>query len=357
MTLWLAALVAASGCLEGREYPCATDLECRVDGLQGTCHTTGFCAYPDGRCPSDLRYGPAAGDGLAFECVPSAGGGNESNAFVEDSSGAATSAAADGTTAASATSAESGGCGACAAPPNDCFEAAGTCEQDGCVYEPEIAGTSCVLADPCVLAAVCDGAGNCLVTRGMTCDNPPGPCDSSRGVCGNDGSCDYEKLPPDSPCDDGDGCTTGETCDGAGVCGGGDPCVSDDPCESASCVAGECQFAPLGDGEPCGNDSADRCCDGTCVDISSDETNCGGCGASCDADDTCESVALTASCEFAPAATTGRCSCDAANADCPLGQVCRSVAPFTNRCTPNDATNCVNAFQDVNLCPNYCFYP
>ena len=77
----------------------------------------------------------------------------------------------------------------------------------------------------------------------------------------------------------------------------------------------------------------------------------------CDADDICESVSVTSTCDPAPANTSGRCTCDGANADCPLGQLCRTVTPFNNRCTPNSAANCVNDFVDVNLCPNYCAYP
>jgi len=355
--LVLAPLLATAACLEGREYPCATNLECRVDGVQGSCLPSGFCAYPDGRCPSDLRYGPAAGDGLAFECVPPGGGeGNETNAFVDaessvDPSSTVTTVMPE--TSLAETAAE--GCGSCDAPPSDCVEPNGVCEEDGCVYPPVQAGSACELADPCVVAAACDGSGNCLVTRGMTCDNPPGPCDSAKGLCSKDGTCSYEPLRAGTRCDDGDGCTTGETCNAAGMCTGGEPCDTDDPCATASCVGGRCEVDPVADGTQCGA-SSDRCCGGACVDISSDEDNCGGCGVACQADDSCESVSATASCELAPAATSGRCTCDAANADCPLGQVCRTMTPFNNRCSPDGAANCVDAFQDVNLCPNYCFY-
>jgi hypothetical protein len=65
---------------------------------------------------------------------------------------------------------------------------------------------------------------------------------------------------------------------------------------------------------------------------------------------------MSSGCEVHPDDTTGRCTCDAANADCPHNQICRTVTPYDNLCTPNDAGGCVDAFQDVNLCPNYCFY-
>lgn len=359
--LAIAMLLATASCLDERAYPCATNLECRVDGVQGACHPSGFCVYPDGRCPSEQRYGPAAGNGLALECVPPGGvDGNETNAFIDAESSVDPSLeSTTPTTAMPETSIDetaTGGCGSCNAPPSACFEPIGACEEDGCVYAPLEAGTACELDDPCVTAAACDGSGNCLVTRGMTCDNPPGPCDSPKGVCEKDGTCSYEPLRAGTPCDDGDGCTTGEQCDGAGACTGGDPCETDDPCATASCVGGRCEIDPVADGTQCGANSANRCCDGACVDISSDEANCGGCGVACQADDTCETVSATSTCDPAPAATSGRCTCDAANADCPLGQVCRTVTPFNNRCTPNSAANCVDAFQDIDLCPNYCFY-
>ncbi len=360
---WLAAASIAApllfhfGCLTEREYPCATALECVVDGVQGICHVSGYCAYPDGRCPSELRYGPAARGSLRYECVPPGGSeGNESSAFVATESGTSSSTTTESTVDASISASNTDGCGPCDTPPSDCYEPIGVCSEDGCTFVPLPAGDACSLADPCVVAAACDGAGACLVTDGTTCDNPPGPCDSARGVCQSDGSCTYEPRAVDSPCDDGDGCTTDERCDARGQCSGGTPCDTDNPCEIAVCGFGRCAIETLADGDPCGVDEADRCCGGACVDISSDADHCGGCGVTCDADDICESVSVTNACDSAPVATSGRCTCDGANIDCPLGQICRTVTPFANRCTPNGSANCVDAFADVNLCPNYCFY-
>lgn len=345
-----------TGCLDDRAYPCATDPECQVDGVLGVCLGTGFCAYPDGRCPSQLRYGPAAAGDLALECVP--GGGNDGTdtmAFVDPQS--SSSPAEVESSVADTQSSDSQGCDGCITPPSECFDALGSCEDDECVYPPLDAGTPCPPLDPCVVDAACDGAGTCLPVRGTTCDNPPGPCDSPRGVCERDGSCTYDPMLRGSPCDDGDPCTQNEACDGAGACVGGQPCESDNPCETASCASGRCEITAAEDGDSCGPNAADRCCAGACVDISTDGSNCGGCGVTCDADDACESVAATSTCELAPAATTGRCTCDAANIDCPIGQICRTVTPFNNRCTPDGPDDCVNEWVDINLCPNYCEYP
>lgn len=352
----IAIAIASSACLDERAYPCATDLECQVDGVMGVCLGTGFCAYPDGRCPSQLRYGPAAAGDLALECVP--GGGNEGTdtaAFVDPQS--SSSPAEVDSSLADTISSDSQGCDGCITPPSECFEPLGACEDDACVYPPLDAGTPCPPLDPCVLEAACDGSGTCVPVRGMSCNNPPGPCDSPKGVCERDGSCTYDPLPTGSKCDDGDPCTEGESCDAAGACTGGMPCESDDPCETASCETGRCVVTPAEDGDSCGPNAADRCCDGACVDISTDASNCGGCGVACDADDTCESVSVTASCELAPANTTGRCTCDAANVDCPDGQICRTVTPFNNRCTPDGPEDCVSDWVDLDLCPNYCQYP
>jgi hypothetical protein len=355
--LW-AALLASAACLQPEVYPCDSDLECQVDGLQGVCHASGFCAYPDGRCTSQQRFGPAAGGGRAHACVPndSIGEGEgsigESQSFVdtEDASGSSLASSEPGTAA-------SEGCGTCVEPPNDCFAPIGSCSEDGCVYDPRPARTACTIDDPCVTAAQCDGDGACVVTGGMQCNDPPGPCFAAQGECEADGSCSYDPLPLGSDCNDGNECTVGETCDAASVCAGGEECPENDPCASSACVAGQCMVTLADEGSPCGAAPADRCCAGDCVDISSDADNCGGCGVQCQADDSCESVSVTSTCESAPADTSGRCTCDAANADCPLGQVCRTVTPFNNRCTPNDAGACAGSFVDVNLCPNYCSYP
>lgn len=113
---------------------------------------------------------------------------------------------------------------------------------------------------------------------------------------------------------------------------------------------------PIADGNSCGPNAADRCCGGVCVDISTDTNHCGGCGTSCADGLECESVDTTNTCELAPANTSGRCRCQAANAQCPLGQLCRTVAPYTNRCVPAGNANCTSAFVGQSSCPSFCAY-
>ncbi|MBC8074099.1 MAG: hypothetical protein IAG13_37615, partial [Deltaproteobacteria bacterium] len=295
------ALVTAcsTACLQAQVYPCEDDIECVVDGLHGVCHSSGYCAYPDGRCTSQQRFGPAAGGGRAHDCVPTDSIGGESQgetqSFIDGSETASGSSLASGEQ-----STATDGCGGCVDPPNDCFAPTGSCGADGCVYEPRAANTACVIDDPCVTAAECDGAGTCVVIEGMQCNEPPGPCFAAQGECEPDGTCSYTPLPVDTECNDGNECTFGERCDAASVCGGGDECPQEDPCMSSACVAGSCEDTPVADGTLCGLAEADRCCAGSCVDISSDGDNCGGCGLQCEANDICESVSVTSTCDPAP---------------------------------------------------------
>lgn len=200
------------------------------------------------------------------------------------------------------------------------------------------------------------------------------------------GACYSPEPPTGAPCVTDLSCPTGQDCI-LGYCGGppgvvvdakpdappidaaidapppecvvDDDCTTDNACEIVSCVDNTCVATSRADGASCGASAAERCCSGTCVDISSDEANCGGCGEACAVGRTCESVALTTSCPDKPAATTGRCTCAGANAECPDGQLCRTVTPYTNRCTPSGAANCApnETFVEVNFCPNYCLYP
>lgn len=135
----------------------------------------------------------------------------------------------------------------CDAPPDACFEPAGTCGSDGtCVYLPRAAGAACAGDGNACTVDACDGQGVCLhpnqppgtpcddrdaCTAGETCDtgicgaptsvvacraldacHVPGVCDPATGACSN------PQKPDGTPCEDGDGCTMGETCK-AGVCG------------------------------------------------------------------------------------------------------------------------------------------
>jgi hypothetical protein len=336
------ALLALGGCLDALEYPCDSITQCAVDGKDGTCNVDGWCVYPDTGCPSGKRYGPAAGDGLADECA---------DFDTQGGSASATSSAA--TSLGEADS--SGECDSCIAPPGPCFADAGVCNGEACEYEPLAAGMPCVDDDPCTMGETCDGDGVCVPAVTIVCDEPPGLCWENPGTCDEDGECIYTPRAMGSDCEDGNACTLDDECDSTGNCVAGAICETGDGCQMGVCKAGQCMLTPMPDGTTCGVDPADRCCAGVCVDISTDMANCGGCGAMCQSDEICESVADTAECDPHPANTTGRCTCNGENLDCPNGQICRTVAPGANRCAPEDAADCPGGvFVDVNLCPNYC---
>jgi len=67
--LALAIALAVAGCISpAKVFTCERSEECTVGG---TCQLgTGFCSFTDNNCDSGQRYGDAAGDGLANECVP-----------------------------------------------------------------------------------------------------------------------------------------------------------------------------------------------------------------------------------------------------------------------------------------------
>jgi len=187
-----------------------------------------------------------------------------------------------------------------------------------------------------------------------TCDAPPDDCHESVGTC-DGGVCVYAPTRTGSSCDDGDACTVGDTCDGDGSCVPGPVCPSEDPCLASTCTQGACQTADEPEGTSCGAMASLRCCGGACVDISTDETHCGGCSAACAAGKACESVEATSNCSAHPADTSGRCTCNATSL-CPLGQICRTAQPYAGRCTPDTPAQCDDAFTDVNSCPNFCGY-
>ena len=337
------ASVATVGCLRSDTYACEHDGQCQTADESGRC-LNGWCAYPADMCPSGFAFSRNADPGVAGECVPDAAStdGFETDDVPTGGNTGGPDVCSDG----------------CDTPPGSCFAANGSCDDATqiCVYPPAVVGTPCDDDDPCSGASACDGAGQCVAQTPVVCDQPPSTCYAATGTCDpSDGACVYELADVGSACEDGDGCTVGDTCDATGACVPGPMCPNDNPCEVASCDAGACVNTPQPDATSCGPNAADRCCGGTCVDISADVANCGGCGYACNGGKSCESVAATPECSPAPANETGRCTCDA-NSDCPGTQICRTVAPAANRCAPPDAGGCPGVFVDVSSCPNYCSY-
>jgi hypothetical protein len=340
----LLGLVAIGACLDPLEYPCTAMTQCTVDGKDGTCHASGWCVYDDTDCPSGKRFGPAAGNGLADECADA------------DSVGGS-----EGATSIASTSSETGmDCEPCDAPPSPCFADVGVCDRSSgvCEYEQMDVGMPCDDEDSCTRDETCDAQGECVPAETTECDDPP-ECFELPATCDAEGVCSYTPSAAGSDCEDEDPCTLNSTCDTTGTCQPGPICETKGMCSTGVCMDGVgCMLEQQPDGTSCGVNPADRCCGGECVDVSTDAAHCGGCGAACQSDEVCESVADTAECDPHPAFTSGRCTCSGENLDCPMGQVCRTLTPVANRCAPDAEADCHSGmFVDVEACPNYCSYP
>ncbi|HEY0882672.1 MAG TPA: hypothetical protein VGD87_14120 [Archangium sp.] len=219
----------------------------------------------------------------------------------------------------------------------------------------------------CVLNADGDG-GLCKYDDGGTTIVDAGGCmprAARETTCGDglDDDCDSQVDCLDTDCanlgcSDRDACTTGETCQG-GTCRGGTAVVCNTPpnacrsrtgnCEPAT---GNCLYAPVADGASCGTAASDRCCNGACRDLTTDTTDCGGCGLACGSGQVCQPINQSA-CGAEPIDTSGRCSCSA-SAPCPNGQVCTS-----GYCRPAAADDCAPGQQvgDGGFgCQTYCRY-
>ena len=325
----VSGVLALAGCAPS-VYHCQDDGQCESGDRSGLC-VDGHCAFESQQCPSGWAYAELAPPELANTCVPETATTQDEDLTSGDDSDADAIADTSSGSVGASTSGEPTG-GAC---------------------DPS---SPCTPDDPCAVAGHCDADGLCIVTQWVACDDPPGPCHIAPGTCTSSGACEYPLAQAGLDCDDGDPCTAGGTCDGAGQCSPGEACPTPNPCEVGVCTDAGCSFEPLPNGTSCGDAASKRCCEGNCVDISQDVAHCGGCNTACAPGLTCESVAATSTCDSSPAQTSGRCRCQFSNAQCPNGQICRTVTPFTDRCTPPDPSACDGSFVYLATCPNYCSY-
>lgn len=346
------ACVAIPGCLRGGTFECREDAPCiRHDDTTGVCEQ-GWCAYPDLSCGSELRFSSNAGEGLADACV-------ETGSSDDDDDGSSETLAT--TTSDETTSATTASCPfACDTPPSPCHGPAQPCaesEQD-CEYDLLPPNSPCTEGNLC-LQSTCDEFGQCNVNATTTC-TAGGPCTTGAGSCNpTTGECEYPSMNEGTACEDGDICTEGDACDGEGRCAPGPMCPIDDPCESRSCIGGECVSGDMPNGTQCGPYAADRCCSGSCVDIASDDENCGGCDLECSTGQECESIAVATACNPHPERTSGRCECTS-DLHCPDGQVCdeEDSSGSMNRCTIDPmGGSCPDAVFEYDVpCASYCYY-
>jgi hypothetical protein len=211
---------------------------------------------------------------------------------------------------------------ACTPPGNLCDRGAISCASGSpvCVDTGSPAVT-CTASDACHVAGTCNpGTGKCSnpdATNGTPCNDGDACTTGDRcttGVCGGTpvtctasdqchvaGTCDPSSGTCSNPvagagtsCNDGDACTTGDQCSN-GVCGGTPvTCTASDQCHVAgACSGGVCSNPIAGNGTLC-NGGTGTCqggacactnplvaCGASCVNLTTDSANCGGCGNAC----------------------------------------------------------------------------
>ena len=138
-----ALLGASLGCVSGSVFQCEQAEDCHDHGTNGVCQPDGYCSFPDDTCPSGQRYGDLAGGSLAGQCVPTAGGTEDTGPLPgtddsgDDEPGTSTIALDDGTTTDEAGPTDSSGeppaCGGLGEPCCDGSCAEGVCAPPGCV--------------------------------------------------------------------------------------------------------------------------------------------------------------------------------------------------------------------------------
>lgn len=327
---------ANGDCVGGAPRDCDDHNACTDDGCDpasGCTHAANTDACDDGDvCTSgDVCSAEACKPGLPVAC-------DDGNACTSDRCDVALGCVADAVmngeactfTGGAPGTCQDGDCAGCVAAA-DCDDG-NPCTQDQCV------GGSCLNTPQ---SAVCDDGDPCThedECRAGACTGTSVTCNSNACVtrsCNGTSAC-TEQVHNNAACaDDGDACTR-------------------DVCNAS----GTCTHPYRGDGYQCGANAANRCCSGSCVNISSNRSHCGGCGSACATGLNCESVSVTNTCSRAPSNVSGRCRCQAANSQCPGGQICRTVSPFTNRCTPDAVADCAagQSIVTLNSCPDYCAY-
>lgn len=223
-------------------------------------------------------------------------------------------------------------------------------------------GPACESPSDCgeLLGATCsavDCVGNiCRCTCGGSAD---AGCDSVE-ICGNgiddDGDSDVDCLDSDCEgraCDDGDPCTVSDIC-GSGLCNSQPKdCASANPCKIGMCdgSSGACYTENKADGALC-DKHPNRCCNGTCVDLSKDAKNCGSCGVEC-VSNRCDDLG------------GGRAACYCTtNTQCPGSTVCydpdgTGTAPGSYHCDCDNNSDCGSGAKCASNVPDlidHCYY-
>jgi hypothetical protein len=217
------------------------------------------------------------------------------------------------------------------------------------------------------VAGVCQAG---CVGWGGQCSDSPDCCDGhdclnvSNGVgvcCAGTLACGTSCCEPDTAC-------TTASCAGAycsyattpGCCLQDRDCPgSSDLCRKPVCdlATNTCGTAPVDDGAVCG--TGRQCCGGTCLDVSSDPNNCGGCGTTCAANAPCSGVIVVEGCCETGVCSGGSCvgaaafcgSCATPTCDPVQGSICVS------NCPPPSPSDLCHAGEGTCQSDGTCTYP
>jgi len=114
----------------------------------------------------------------------------------------------------------------CNPPPTQCEEWTGACSNDKCEYRRRTAGSTCDDGNSCTVNDACNANGGCIGTP-LNCAQktpPDGQCYEWAGTCANN-ACVWRLKTPGTSCSDGNACTEGDACNGSGQCVTGEPVV------------------------------------------------------------------------------------------------------------------------------------
>lgn len=182
-------------------------------------------------------------------------------------------------------------------------------------------GNACASSEMCV-----EGECVCNPTTMETCEAGEACCGSTCvDVTADEANC--------GAC--GTACLAGEMCvtetGGPSEClCGTDTCDAAETCVDDVCVCNPTTMSVCGAGE--------GCCAMNCIDIATDNSNCGGCGIVCGAMTSCADVGGVIGCYCG----TDVCDPVATTVGAPAGELCcdDGTGTGTNHCVPQDAANC-----------------
>lgn len=154
----------------------------------------------------------------------------------------------------------------CSQPPNPCQQSVCNPANGMCMASNAPDGTGCSTGNKCQVGETCT-AGVCGGGIALQCPVSSNPCQAN--TCSPNAGCVTSNLADNTACSTGNKCKGGEVCRG-GICQGGSSVscpASLDTCQSPSCdPAIGCGFVPVVDGTPCTTSGNGMCITGaTCA--------------------------------------------------------------------------------------------